>query len=36
MTQCHQQPTVSSLIETLELALIETLHALGVSEAASQ
>lgn len=30
------QPTMQSLVETLELALVETLHTLGVSEAASQ
>lgn len=30
------QPTMQSLIEMLELALVETLHTLGVSEVASQ
>jgi hypothetical protein len=30
------QPTMASLVETLELALVETLYTLGVSEAASQ
>jgi hypothetical protein len=30
------QPAMQSLVETLELALVETLHLLGVSEAASQ